>query len=649
MRSGSRGGGPGARLLGVATALVFFALYFRLGFHAPAPGLDSSWIWGINEAAATGALPGRDVVFTYGPLGFLLLPTPTGHHFVWATLAALLVTGLATLLLLRHLRRRGALRALLFLAGWLAAVCLRLPQHTQWLLLFPFLLAPGADLPRGPRIALPLATLLGCALLLVRVDLGVCALAAAAVVLALRARRGELAASGAVAAAAALIATVTVFDGPSNAVAWLREQGELVVGYSATMGDEGPTVVLVASLLAVLTYFAALTSAWLRRERHRVLVLAFLPAVIVQWKHSVVRHSAGHAGTIFPLLVALLVALALLAPRRREAWIAFAASAVVALLALAARPSTELVGVGTVLAESRLHLGGAVRLARTRTRFRRMSKASLAALAFPSPPAFGPDATFDALPFDLTLLPANHLRWRPNPVLQLYAAYTRHLDERCAAHFAGPSAPSHVLVDRGRIDLRQPVWDAPRTWQALIAAYQPAVALSTPAAGPVLVLARRASPLAWSTERLAPTRIRWGEWLAVPRDPDGFTFAELELRPSLRGRLASAALRAPPVWLDVREVGEGAGSYRSPLRRWRWRLVAATASGGLLVDPLPSGLERLRLAWSGQRGPAVEIRLTGSPWAVAPPRLTWRLARLGPPVSALSPSPASPASGPAPR
>src|SRR5436305_2647991 len=57
--------------LGLVVALFTFPTFSL----TPAPGLDPSWGAGLQMAAHDGLVFGREVVFTYGPLGFLSVPT----------------------------------------------------------------------------------------------------------------------------------------------------------------------------------------------------------------------------------------------------------------------------------------------------------------------------------------------------------------------------------------------------------------------------------------------------------------------------------------------------------------------------------------------------------------------------------------------
>ncbi len=214
----------------------------------------------------------------------------------------------------------------------------------------------------------------------------------------------------------------------------------------------------------------------------------------------------------------------------------------------------------------------------------------------------------DALPWELSYLPANRLRWRPNPVLQLYNAYTRRLDLWCARHFADGRAPGFVLAELAGVDSRHMLWDSPETWRSVVRRYE--VAWELPAGASeaggfrngLLGLRRRPDPPAWAFQDLGVQEARVGEWISVPAVA-GWIFAHLELRPSLRGRLADLAFRPAPVLVETL-YDDGVAV--------RWRLVAATAPGGLLLGPSPRTTAELAGLWRGAVGPRVtRFRLAG--------------------------------------
>src|ERR1700761_3460714 len=60
-----------AKRVPVWGGLIVALLGWQVGFQTPGPGLDPSWNAGLAMAVDQGLHFGREVVFTYGPLGFL--------------------------------------------------------------------------------------------------------------------------------------------------------------------------------------------------------------------------------------------------------------------------------------------------------------------------------------------------------------------------------------------------------------------------------------------------------------------------------------------------------------------------------------------------------------------------------------------------
>src|ERR1035441_7442972 len=63
------------------------------------------WVWGLNMAQAQHLVPGREIIWTYGPLGALSQPDPAGGRVWWPLVYRLGMYGLWVAALVR-LRRR---------------------------------------------------------------------------------------------------------------------------------------------------------------------------------------------------------------------------------------------------------------------------------------------------------------------------------------------------------------------------------------------------------------------------------------------------------------------------------------------------------------------------------------------------------------
>ena len=83
--------------------LVFLSAFFLSGTEQPPLELDPSWHAAVEYATAHHWQFGTQIVFTFGPLGFLSTRTSLGHlvgariafAFFWSTLVALAATSMA--------------------------------------------------------------------------------------------------------------------------------------------------------------------------------------------------------------------------------------------------------------------------------------------------------------------------------------------------------------------------------------------------------------------------------------------------------------------------------------------------------------------------------------------------------------------------
>src|SRR6185295_12222702 len=104
----------------LSRALGWSLLYFLLVAciftfpEMPGAGLDPSWRMALGYMFDHGMQFGRDVVFTYGPLGFIMSNTFSGVQF-WSLIAgqlALAIMSASTIVLLANGCRRTAGRCI---------------------------------------------------------------------------------------------------------------------------------------------------------------------------------------------------------------------------------------------------------------------------------------------------------------------------------------------------------------------------------------------------------------------------------------------------------------------------------------------------------------------------------------------------------
>ena len=289
-----------------------------------APGIDPSWAVGLSLAVARGLAFGRQVVFTYGPLGLFAVPvavTP-GTLLLGVAGAAAMQLALVTLVL-RALRRQCPLliAALLTLlcVSIISAVDLPALDDIAFGLVAIALSQPDARMLQATRtLALAGGALAAVSLLVIFSDgIGVAAIVAAGLLGGISRRRHL--ALGAITFVATITLAWLALGQPLGALPDYVINGLSVVqGYVDAMGQNLLGVTGEWQLAAVIVSAAAFAAAaWFSladaplRRRHA------LPALSCSFTTSLaraisVRYTAGHAA-----VMVLLLAVPLLIPWRR--------------------------------------------------------------------------------------------------------------------------------------------------------------------------------------------------------------------------------------------------------------------------------------------------------------------------------------------
>jgi hypothetical protein len=181
------------------------------------------------------------------------------------------------------------------------------------------------------------------------------------------------------------------------------------------------------------------------------------------------------------------------------------------------------------------------------------------------------DGTTDIYSYRQGCLIASGNAWAPRPILQSYSAYTPALARLNAEHVKGDQAPAHIFFRVEAIDGRLPSLEDGHSWLALINGYE-----LEKLDGDLALLRRRDG----KAEDPAPVAAELsvhalGQEVAVPKA--GSLLAEIDVRKTLLGRLASIVFKSPELAI---EVTLASGAQR------RYRFVAGMAGAPVLFSPL---------------------------------------------------------------
>ena len=591
----------------VSLALVGALYLFFISFpELPLPlqpGLDPSSMYAINQAKVQHLHFGSEIIHQYGPLGYLLFPQDVGSNlldaFRFGVGLALLIAALAGLALFRC---ASVLRGLLFIGGLTVALrinCLvywTLGASAEYRVFFAILLALALALNarRGYALAL-LATVLAAATLLMKLSLGTASAVTVAMYVLIERVRGRLAWKGIMLYAAGyVVAVAALFVLTGNRIGDLGRfifySVEIIRGSAAT-SLPGPLseVLLAATCVAVLALilFRSTTPSL------RAVAWLALPALLVVYKHAFVRHDF-HALNFFAVFLGCSAVFALFADTGRDGarvagGVLLSLAAATAVLADRTHPTPALALFDPTEGLARMRA-----YADWDSLHRMMTTQSTEELRQRTLP---PDLqsrlgghTVDVVPYEVSYVAANRLRWHPRPLFQSFFVSTPALDALNAAHFAGTAAPDYVLYQFASIDGRHPFFDEPAALRALFCNYA-----FERREGDLLVLYHRAASQCGELVPGSRQVVHWGEEVPIPDAQDGL-LVRLHIRYRPRGALGSALFRAPAAHMMVTYVDGTQQGYR---------LVPTVADDGLQIGNLPRDLDGVQQLLTGPAPPRV--------------------------------------------
>ena len=611
----------GARLKGwpsvaFMSAVVAFLSWRPLPWRVVTAGL-SSWQAGLALGFEQRLQWGPQVVFTFGPYGFIedVLPFFRGTAALGLVYALVVTGGLAALVV-------GGLRASWGLlpasvAGWacvtIAANLLEAPELALAIALGLALACLRAGSKKG---RLGLLTALGALAgfqVLVELNVGLVTVVLAILAVVGSADRWGGAALRAGTAFIVVIVAALVAAGQdlSNFASYLHGALAVAIGYGSAMGLSSGRgaedwYAALDLALAVLVFTLALRGSPPRHQVAAVLMLALW--IWETLKEGFVRHDM-HDLIFFGLFV---VALGLARLPRRLVPVQTASIALAALLTCLANgavpPSlrSPVEDVRSIYHEVADVASGA-RWAKVQAMARYQVRVTGDAL-HPAVVEALAGLTVAAEPWEDALSFAYpQLRWRPEPVLQSYSAYTSYLDHLDASFLASPRAPERILYQSVALDGRDPFWDPPTTMVATYCHYR-----QLSVSGPWQVLGL-VPDRCGEGHVVGQARAHFGQPVDVPVGPGDLVLASFSLSSPVLARAEGLVLRPPVVRVTTwDDQGTGGGTvYRFvPGTAGDDHVVAAPPSLGYSPAFTPPPVRRLEVTGGGWRPGQGQVTVT---------------------------------------
>jgi hypothetical protein len=576
----------------VETIAVTLALGFSL-FSVPGPPdaqLDGSWQEMLIHAHAHGMQFGRDLIFTWGPWGFLCSLFHLGELDAAPILIWQVAGQLAIALALASLTRSLVLwRRIAFVAAFLAFHWLF--QDTVYFVLVTLIGLAALikrDASPGRLIAWTLA--LG---FLAQFKFTYLVMSSGAVLAAMACWAGRGSSKRVLAIAvgyafAVVAAWMAAGQNLDNLYPYLRRSLEISSGYGEAMGlNESWTLFLWGSGIALLSLLF-IWRVW-RTVPDRPFAFAaagFLAfSLFLVWKESFIRADlvplGGHVFGFFSYVLILGPVLpGLLFPGRQWHW--FDGSFFLCLLAVACfdrdyyrkAPRVEwerIYGKAHTLS----------RLGALPEEWENSYEDACRGAALPAVRAAVGLGTVDVYNFNTGAALLNGFNLASRPIFQSYSAYTAGLEGWNLRFYQSEDAPDFILWNDGRVDNRYPGQDDAMLVAGLPGHYEPLFAERG------YWLFRKKSPLSSAPmERrlLLDRRVRLSEEIDLPPQYDQAIWLQAAAVPNNLGRLRALLYKAALINLATTDdMG----------RRSVWRLVPEVANDGFMLVPTLAGGEDL--------------------------------------------------------
>lgn len=529
---------------------------------------------------------GKDIVFSYGPLGFIKYSKyhPATYH--WMLLGQILLSISFVTAMWRLIPKdRGNIFILsmgMFLCSIIMMLVLRPLGQDAFLLSFITLSVVIFYFIESKKISITYVLLLFTSALTTLIKVSLFSVVFTIIIIITISEifdKKRFPVSILIFLAAFLLFWLFSKQSLSNLLEYLRSLSHMVGGYTDAMSLENPEgsrlVEIILYCLSCSLMLALLFCVLRPKERlSNLLPLAAIALILfVIFKHSFVRHCITHdieASFILLLFLFIIVAILRNFNLRGVAVKIFYVYVAVSIIASLFIPRQ---GAGLMLRRQFKHLkhqiegiGLTVQGSEFKQRFIAEREAIKKLSCLPVI-----DGSVDLYPDNLAIVMGADLYYKPRPAIISHGAYTPYLARLDAEHLKGNNAPQVILFKVEAIDNRYPSIDDGLSWPEIWTKYR-----LDGKTKEYLILHRSDAPLAYSMTKVKELDAKFGDWVSTP-DINGLIWAEIEIKHTLFGRLMRFLFKLPEVSVKV-ILNDGQGKV--------FRIIPEMVKAGFLLSPL---------------------------------------------------------------
>jgi hypothetical protein len=587
--------------------LVIILVFGAIGFSTiqdflvfPYSGIESSWVVGLNMARIYGLQFGKDVVFPFGPLGFMYYPFFCEFNtwfisavfcvfvhclFIYSIIIMIkklsicprdcVLMGVVLMFALPVTRIEYELLFSVLMLLYLSIVSPYSTPHLLILYIFVSFMMAAASLIKFT------AALIAVSIILFMTIFCLC-----------RKRVTHLCCILFVYAVSILVLLAAAGQKIANFPAYLSNSCEIVRGYSAAMSLAGPGREICVGLYAVgLLIFLLLDSILKNKTGLKYFIFISLGFVLVNFKHGFVRHDASHIYIFFANT--LLVFCSMYVAHKKQLSLLSRCLSLILIFVLIAfifkglprqiNPDIprrlKMVSSAVSLATNNTAARAKI-LEDTKNKMKNAYPLSNETLEYIG------GRPMDIMPWEISLPFAYNMKWSPRPVFQCYSAYTDELDMLNSQYFESVNAPDFLLYALGAIDGRYPLFDEPATFRTILRNYKPVFI-----DGRFIILKKTDANSSAPSETITVLDTELGKSIRVPKTKGGYLYAKIYMEYNLLGKIANLVYKSPNIFIGLITVDGN---------KFLHRFVFSTARNGIFLSQYISSLGDLFEVWNGR-------------------------------------------------
>ncbi|TAE57892.1 MAG: hypothetical protein EAZ87_15485 [Nostocales cyanobacterium] len=613
-------------LLWFLLTIYFFIIFLPLP-SGIITGLDPSWQYVISYASLEKLTYGKDIIFTYGPLGYLIHGAVIGDNFgsimLFVALIHVIFFVFITIELIKLYKLKNWWK--LYILIFYSFIFYLLGAGTDYTILFIFLVILPYEKHFHKKYSFILYSLILGIIsgfcLTTKFSLGICTTGAGILYFTgnilgnlknnyHQKNTNKCLYQLVIFIISSLWTTSIILDGLSKNHAslfdYLKNSLAISSGYSSAMSLVGSKLELAYALVQLVLVLTLLIITTKNKPNSLGYNLSLAFVLWITFKHGFIRQDLPHV-VLFVKFTPLLVYLSLrneininkksLVEHLLHFWLILTLSVylLVPLPFVQNVPKLSSPISISSLTNFSIKLNSILNLNKYKEEIIRLSQENLAEMKLTSDVINAlQNKNVDIVPWEISLIPANNLTWKPRPIFQSYSAYTSYLDKLNSESILN-NKPDYIIYNFMSIDGRHPFFDEPQTFTNIFCNYQISSEfpnfIYTKKLNEIMILKPRQANICKKIDKDDVISMNWNQSYELKTADKEIVRAKVQIQYSILGKIYKTLFRSPPVMMNIVYADGHANSFR---------IIPENANNGVIISHLPQNSDEALGLFQGE-------------------------------------------------